>query len=56
MNYAVFNAAGNPVRTGVCPDGKLEQMAKEGETAIEWSPDNGRARDWRLENGVLVPR
>ncbi len=35
MKYIVFNADGEPIRTGFCPENKVSEQANEGETALE---------------------
>ena len=51
MKFAVFDKDGNPVRAGVCPEGKIDIQAKEGETAIEWPADLGPVTSYKLIDG-----
>ena len=52
MKFIVFDAAGMPVRAGVCPDGQEKNQAREGETAMAAPP--GDPRRFRLVDGEVV--
>lgn len=51
MNFVVFGPDGEATRAGVCPEGKMEAQAKDGETVVEWSPDLGPPQQWKLVEG-----
>jgi hypothetical protein len=51
--FVVFKN-GVPIRSGNCPENKVELQANEDEVVLLWDAEKGDPTLWRLKDNVLI--